>query len=146
MLYVKGGNMYANFSIGRFQMKPAFAESIEDFLIKNKMKGVKLFQYETKNEKEIRQERVKRLSELLWQIQYLKAFYLIINHRFPNKKFSSDVEKVKFYAAAYNLGFLQTEQKIEDWQKGRFFPYGKAQPSKKQYIYAEIAADFFKKL
>lgn len=145
LLYVNGGEMYANFSIGRFQMKPSFIETLEKQLEKYQYKDKKIFNYKEKDIKAQRKERIQRLSVLVWQLKYLKAFCWVVGKRFAEKKFNNETEKVKFYAAAYNFGFLQSEQKIINWQNEQLFPYGKTQSKTKQYSYSQIAADFFEK-
>ncbi|TAE76336.1 MAG: hypothetical protein EAZ85_00245 [Bacteroidetes bacterium] len=145
LLYVNGGESYANFSIGRFQMKPSFIETLEKQLEKYKYPTKNIFNYKYKDIKEERKERIKRLSNLTWQLLYLKAFCWVVQKIFAHKKFNNETERVRFYAAAYNFGFLQSEQKITNWQSSKSFPYGKIQPKEKQFIYAEIAVDYFEK-
>ncbi len=145
LLYVNGGEMYANFSIGRFQMKPSFVETLEKQLTKHQYPSKNIFNYVSKDIKEQRKERIKRLSSLSWQLQYLKAFCWAVGKIFAHKKFNTESERVKFYAAAYNFGFLQTEQKITNWQNTKAFPYGKLQSKTKQYSYAQIAVEYFEK-
>ncbi|HAS43213.1 MAG TPA: hypothetical protein DCS93_22225 [Microscillaceae bacterium] len=142
-LYVKKGPTYANFSVGRFQMKPSFAESLEQYCQKYlKFTGVKIYRYEVVGINNIRKARVKRLNNLGWQLKYLHSLYLALNHRFAHKKFTSRAQKLRFFAAAYNFGFLNTATKIQQWSQNKAFPYGKNYIGKQQN-YTDIALDFY---
>jgi len=142
-LYVKKGPTYANFSVGRFQMKPSFAESLEHYCQKYlRFTGVKIYQYNTSGINNTRKARVKRLNNLGWQLKYLHSLYLALNHRFAHKKFASNVLKLRFFAAAYNFGFLNTAAKIQQWSQNKAFPYGKNYVGKQQN-YTYIALDFY---
>jgi hypothetical protein len=145
LLYTNNGSKYANFSIGRFQMKPSFIETLESQLKKYDYPLLQTFDYKNKKEKEERYERIKRLSNDNWQFRYLKAFCWIVKKRFPNKVFNNSSEQIRFYASAYNLGFLQSEANIIKWQSKQFFPSGAAEKSSKQYSYSQISVDFYEK-
>lgn len=142
LLYVNYGQKYADFSIGRFQMKPSFIEQIERYVIDNQLINfLELSKFPQTEEKNIRRERLRRLKDLHWQIRYLGAFYTIVSHKFQ-KNFSTLADKIRFFAAAYNRGFHTTSTEIEKWIQMRAFPYGlKYQGT--QYIYAEVAVDFY---
>lgn len=143
VLYVKSGAAYANFSVGRFQMKPSFAESVEKYAktyIPNAQPQVYL--YQVSGIKNIRQARVKRLNTLGWQLRYLHSLYLILNHRYRLHKFPSTAHKLRFFAAAYNYGFLSKAKKIQQWMQRKAFPYGKNHIGK-QLNYSHIALDFY---
>ncbi|OJJ19471.1 hypothetical protein BKI52_21935 [marine bacterium AO1-C] len=142
-LYVKKGPTYANFSVGRFQMKPSFAESLERYCQKYlKYRGAKIYQYKASGINNIRKARVKRLNNFTWQLKYLHSLYLVLNHRFANKRFASRAQKLRFFAAAYNFGFLSPDNKIQRWVSSKAFPYGKNYVGK-QLGYTSIALDFY---
>ncbi len=155
MLYVSWGNRYADFSIGFFQMKPSFVESMENYVQQNNLSAqiymplisqneIKPNEGEKEQIKNKRQNRIKNLRTWEGQLTYLKAFWQIVNIHFKNKTFASNTEKVHFFATAYNRGFLNTEQDIMEWQKKNFFPYGKVFKGK-QYNYGTIAQEFYGK-
>jgi hypothetical protein len=51
-------------------------------------------------------------------------------------------DKIRFLAAAYNRGFMQSEEEILRWKKQYAFPHG-TRYTGKQYNYAEIAYYFY---
>ncbi|MCU0446400.1 MAG: hypothetical protein MUE85_15950 [Microscillaceae bacterium] len=142
ILYVNYGNVYADFSIGRFQMKPSFIEKIESYILDHQLINyLDLSKYTPTQPKAIRQERLRRLKDLTWQLRYLQAFYTIVQHKFQ-KNFATLGAKIRFFAGAYNRGFDQSGEEIEKWLTIRAFPYG-IKYRGKQYIYSEIALDFY---
>jgi hypothetical protein len=142
LLYVNYGQKYADFSIGRFQMKPSFVEQMESYVIDNQLINyLELSKYSQTEAKKIRQERIRRLKDMQWQMLYLKAFYTIVSHKFQ-KNFATLTEKIQFFAAAYNRGFHTSASEVEKWISMRAFPFGSKYRGT-QYIYAEIAVDFY---
>lgn len=63
---------------------------------------------------------------------------------FKNKKFENAQARVRFFAAAYNYGFLRPQLETEQWQSKIAFPYG-AKYKGAQVEYADLAVEFFKK-
>lgn len=147
IIYIKYGKEKADFSIGRFQMKPSFVENLEKYLhntpaLKDRFSAV--FEYEVSSSKEKREKRIERLNSLAWQLVYLKCFYAIMNERFEDLEWKNKVSKIKFYAAAYNHDFLSDEASIRKWMDKKTFPYG-VHSEKKQYAYSHISLYFYKK-
>lgn len=145
-LYVENGKESANFSIGAFQMKPAFIEALE----KNIHLSTTLntyqkdhFKYISNDLKINRSERFLRLNSLEWQIHYLSVFHKIMDEKFQQKKWVHPEDKIAFYASAYNFGFTASETKILNYQKKKAFPYGDGD-SKESY--GKIAKNYFLKL
>lgn len=143
VLYVNKGPAYANFSVGRFQMKPSFAESLEK-QAKTYTKGTPplVYLYEVSGIKKIRKKRVHRLNQLSWQLKYLYTLYKVLNRRYAHKKFASNAQKLRFFAAAYNYGFLNKAQKIHNWSQIKAFPHGRNHIGK-QHNFSLIALDFY---
>lgn len=129
-LYVRFGNKYADFSIGYFQMKPSFAEKIEE------MKGIAL-----QHTPQERFERIGRIKSIQGQIDYLKDFATLIYQRFPELSQKAEKEQVSFLASAYNLGFWFSKTAIENWIGKKAFPSGKNAAIK--FAYTDIAVEFF---
>lgn len=147
LLYVRFGSAYANFSIGRMQMKPSFAETLEALLDKlGGQESLKLRQklaYADKDAQAIRKERVKRLNDWEWQLHYALAFAQICAQKF-NLSQMKPAEQVKWLAAIYNRGVQYSREDIGKWMKKRTFPYGPAYRGE-QFIYSEIAVDFYER-
>ncbi len=142
LLYVNHGTEGADFSIGRFQMKPSFLERLEKEIEQKLSNQALTFEYQLKEIKEIRKERITRLQTLEWQIKYLNAFYNIIKLEwgddFPQKK----ENQIKWLATAYNRGTYKNLLKLKKHVANKYFPYGASYPLE-QFCYAEIAYDFY---
>ncbi|MBW8051416.1 MAG: hypothetical protein FVQ77_13960 [Cytophagales bacterium] len=143
--YVQYGAKLVDFSIGRFQMKPSFVEALEEDVkysenLMNKYCEITAYKDETITG--IRKERIERLSSLDWQLIYLECFYDIISEKFKDIKWQDDVEKLKFYATAYNHNFCASKQEIEKWINAKTFPYG-ASYEGEQYSYSDISVYFY---
>lgn len=131
-LYVRFGKKYADFSVGYFQMKPSFAEKIDE--IEGKI---------LKHTPQERLERVEKIKSISGQIKYLKAFIAIIYQRFPELAQQTEKEQVAFLASAYNLGFWLSKEAIENWIGKKAFPAGKN--AAVRFAYTDISVDFFVK-
>lgn len=136
-LYVKYGREYADFSVGRFQMKPSFLEQVEADIMELRIPA-KI----AEETPQTRLERVKRLSSPEWQVKYLAAFIKILDARFKYKNWSSAEEKLKFYATAYNAGYTNNEACIRELIPAKTF-YTTLLPGETRYAYAEIACEYF---
>lgn len=142
MLYVQYGAGYADFSIGRFQMKPSFAEAVETYLAAHPALDASLATaLICPQTPQGRASRVARLKQVSWQLRYARAFYLVVCHKFALSPATTS-DHVRFVAAAYNSGFLRTETEIRKWAETRAFPYG-PRYSGTQYAYADIAVDYY---
>lgn len=141
--YMQLGKDYADFSLGLFQMKPSFIEDLE----KELTKYPKLKKYEDQiritgeTETDIRSERISRLKQSDRQLNYLCIFCLLMNEKHEKKQFKTETDKVKFYAAAYNRGFLKNDSDILNSASLKLFPSGKK--SENNYRYIDIAAYFY---
>lgn len=143
LLYTEYGSKTVDFSIGDLQMKPSFAENIENRISNDpflKLKYVNLI-IEAEDNSKNRKERVRRLELLPYQIQYLSAFYDIVKLTFDLSEMNH-IDKIKFIASAYNHGFDSSKKRIEEHINVKYFPYGKKYPGK-QYAYTDIAVDFY---
>lgn len=118
-LYVQEGRHYANFSVGFFQMKPSFAEEVEQNARVLPPGIYTKFDWpqQAGDEIEDRKLRVKRLSNIRAQVDYLCAFYLICAKKFNVNAGSNKEEIVRLLATSYNAGFhhdLKTLKKYQD--------------------------------
>jgi len=143
--YVDFGAEQADFSIGYFQMKPSFAEKLEEHLVELSSKhsiDFDHFKYTSNEEKEIRKERIERLKNFQWQLHYACLFHLVSAHCFDGLTFNSITDKIHFYATAYNLGFEKTIEEIKQWQSIEAFPYGRKFRFE-QMAYGSLATHFY---
>jgi hypothetical protein len=146
--YVDHGPKAADFSIGHFQMKPSFVESLEDYLRlheKDLAPYLHLSQYPQTDLKQQRQQRLQRLKSSKWQIAYLAAFWAIMEHRTTGRTWTGEEEQFRYFATAYNTGFQRSTSQIELWLNKKAFPYGINYGEGDQYNYADVAWDFFKR-
>ena len=145
LVYVNNGTDAADFSIGRFQMKPSFIESLEneinnDDSLSDLYKNALLSKNLT--EKEKRQIRVERLKNNKWQIFYLHAFIAICDKKFNNQLFKNINEKLVLYSTAYNSGFYNSIEILKKNSVKKNFPYGSKYEGT-QYGYSDISNYYF---
>jgi hypothetical protein len=144
-LYVQFGKEYADFSIGLFQMKPSFAEEVENksaALLSKKIQKELQLQYISTDEETIRRERVERMQDKEWQLIYLTAFVAICNETYKTKNFNKPIDKLQWYATVYNAGFNRTDEYISKKTEKEHFYLQQDMPGKK-FRYAAIASWYF---
>lgn len=144
-LYVQFGKEYANFSIGLFQMKPSFAEELEQkakLLLSNEIYNELQLTYEETDAESIRLQRVQRLQDDDWQLIYLTAFISVCDKLYASKAFNSEHKKLQWYATVYNAGFDKTDIYITQKIDQENFYLQQGMPGKK-FRYAAIAKWFY---
>ncbi|MFA5327461.1 MAG: hypothetical protein WC384_06690 [Prolixibacteraceae bacterium] len=144
-LYVHNGTDYANFSVGVFQIKPSCAEEIlSEIPSLHDKKWTALFKAinSSISENEKRSIIVAELEEPKSQLLYVISLVKILDKRFRNHKWDSVLDKVKFYAAAYNGGFSNSETYIRQKMNATSFHTGLIK-SDNHYCYADIAAYYY---
>ena len=144
-LYVQYGKEYANFSIGEFQIKPAFAERIEiDFLKlfgeKELFSQLRITSSDTIQNPPSRSKRLRRMRDKIGMTNYLCLFFKIMETRYPT--WVSTEEKIKFFACAYNCGYEKSKEEIEKYLTKKFFYVGLSLASAR-YCYADVSAYYF---
>ena len=136
-LYVSQGPAYADFSIGRFQMKPSFVESLE-----RRLPALAAYDMAA-SARVVRAARVQRLRDQSWQVRYLSGFGSLIDSSFPRLD-ADAVTRIRFVAAAYNSGFWRTREAILAAESWKLFPNGMRGTS--PYGYGDVAADFYDRI
>jgi hypothetical protein len=122
-LYINLGKHYANFSIGRFQMKPSFAEEIRKEapgIMGRRSHKLVRDSIEFEDERSFRASVVDDLEDTRTELNYLIVFIKICEKRFELRKMTED-ERIKFLAAAYNYGFFNSMDDIEKMTEKKFF-------------------------
>jgi hypothetical protein len=144
VMYTQFGKDYSDFSVGYFQMKPSFVESIENNIKQNpkQFKDYNDLLFKDPQSKKSRITRLERLNSLQWQLKYLAAFCAIVENRFKSNSYSSTEEKLKFYAAAYNSGYNKSKEHLTNMQKKTYFP----KIAKQKFNYSEISVQFYNKI
>ena len=147
LIYMRYGAKTADFSIGHFQMKPSFAEHIEKYIEKNAAdfhQYKKLIIAQKASPLKQRKLRLTRLKQMDWQLTYLHAFIAICDHKFHFIKFTTTKDKLRFYAACYNIGFHKKYQNILQNENSNTFPNGPKYLGT-QFCYASIASAYYQK-
>jgi hypothetical protein len=139
--YILNGN--ANFSLGKFQMKPSFAVMIENDADEYcRVRYPQLF-VRGNDEQGSRWLRIQRLKNTSRQIEYFAVFLCIMDSRFPGMR-QDPYLMVRIFAAAYNAGYQKTFEELEAVSRISFFPYGRMGIGE-QYSYCEISLDYYKR-
>jgi len=146
VLYIQWGPQYADFSIGRFQMKPSFALRLErdcwrtlPTVYTSRLRASLTTVSDSLTED--RRRRIARLTDLSWQLYYLALFFHYMDERYPPTRWNKREDKVRFYAAAYNSGYWLSERQIHQRMTGRFFATNRL--SRGKYCYGDIAVFYF---
>jgi hypothetical protein len=144
ILYINLGEEYANFSIGRFQMKPSFAETIRKKApeVLNRRSGISFKgQNEFENITQYRKSIVNDLEDTNIQLNYLIAFIKISEHEY-NLKRMSESDRVKFLSTVYNYGLDKCEEEIEAMTGKKF--YNTKLFKTNNYSYADVSLFWYK--
>jgi len=144
LMYIPGGIKKADYSIGLFQMKPSFVESLERWVFRFPQLSFfrEILRFRAANPAAVKKERLRRLQSIAWQIKYLRCFYAILKLRFPFLQETSVQEIILFVSSAYNTGFENKQEKIKANLGLKRFPHG---PSYRgtQYNYSDVAWYFY---
>ena len=131
-----------DYSIGLFQMKPSFAESIESEVAKDsvlKEKYGTMLAYSSNDATAKRRERVDRLANTKWQICYLAVFVDIIKKRTSTWGLEDAESKVRYWSTMYNAGFYLSRARVEHRFGVKQFPRGT-----KEFNYSAVALELYK--
>ncbi|MBK9388687.1 MAG: hypothetical protein IPN68_00335 [Bacteroidetes bacterium] len=138
-LYINLGEQYANFSIGQFQIKPSFAETIrkDGPSALGRRSGILFKQPDDfENISDYRKSIVIDLEKAETEFNYVVAFYKICEKKFRIGRMEQ-TKKLKFLATAYNYGIDKSAEEIELMTKGKYF---NTKLFKTQnYSYADVA-------
>jgi hypothetical protein len=147
VLYVQYGRKYANFSVGRFQMKPSFIELLESdwntLASAEEKTAAGIPAFAVGDRPEARGQRVRRLDDLGWQARYLRLFMLVMKKRYGHLVFTDAEDRLRFYAAAYNAGYAAGEARIRRALGEKHFHLELFAP-KRTYNYADVAVQFYR--
>ncbi len=144
-LYVSGGKSKANFSIGRFQMKPSFAEEIDEEWNRSKLAREFDFVFDIRDAADARRNRLKRIGTLEGQCRYLSIFLRLMYLRHPQLSKQSKEQQIRFLATAYNCDHTVSWEQNLRMQKQRIFHTDMIKTrSTKTYRYSDIAVAFYR--
>lgn len=144
-LYVSGSKSKANFSIGRFQMKPSFAEEIDEEWNRSKLAREFDFVFDIRDAADARRNRLKRIGTLEGQCRYLSIFLRLMYLRHPQLSKQSKEQQIRFLATAYNCDHIVSWEQNLRMQKQRIFHTDMIKTrSTKTYRYSDIAVAFYR--
>ncbi len=144
-LYVNLGDEYADFSIGRLQMKPSFAWMIRDQW--NDFPGRKSgISFRSKDEydniKNYRKSIINDLEDPRIQFGYLVAFIRICGKKYRTGR-KDEVSRLKFISTAYNFGINKNKDEIESMIDKKFF--NTKLIKSEMYPYSDVALFWYNK-
>lgn len=143
--YISGGMEQANFSIGRFQMKPSFAEDVEREWNSSSLATEYGFVFNLQDNATARRSRINRLSTQEGQCRYLSIFLRLQYLKYPALKQKTAIQQVRYLATAYNYSHTASSQDIEKRQHQRTFHTDIIKTaSTHMYCYADIAVEYYK--
>ena len=146
VLYVQFGRGYGNFSVGHFQMKPAFAETLEGDFVRladaRDRARLAASPFERADTVGARRARSRRLTDVVGQAVYLAMFVKVLDKLYAGEAWDGVEAKLRFYATAYNAGYrlgaarLRREMAFPRFHTGLF-------AGKDVYSYADVAAHYW---
>ena len=143
-LYVSKGREGADFSIGRFQMKPSFAENVEQAWNASSLAQEYGFSFNMADNNEARRSRIRRLSTMQGQCRYLAIFIRLQQQRHPLLSQLSLKKQVRLLATAYNRSFTASWNSLRKMQYECHFHTDVIKTrSTHFYCYADIAVTYF---
>ncbi|HLN20962.1 MAG TPA: hypothetical protein VK213_07720 [Bacteroidales bacterium] len=143
-LYINLGEEYANFSIGRFQVKPSFAEKIRDDAneLLDRKSEISFMQKEDFNDiSNYRKSIVTDLEDPRTEFRYVIAFIRICEKKYKTERMT-EPEKVKFLSTAYNYGIEGDAEEIMRMSESRYFTTSLLKSER--YCYADVSLFWFR--
>ena len=145
-LYVTKGKRLADFSIGRFQMKPSFTEEVEKEWNRSTLARKYSLTFDTDNTSEARRERTTRLKSAEGQCRYLAIFIRLQQIRHPELLRCSKTEQVRRLATLYNGSYTASWQELEKLSHEKYYHTDMFKTKKTSlYCYADIAVEFYQR-
>jgi len=122
-LYINLGEEYANFSIGPFQMKPSFAESVHleiKSMNDRELRNILRIREKNADLRKYRSSIVEDLEDPGIQFLYLISFIRICEKSYK-KEWADEFEKIRFFATVYNCGLNRSPDVIDSMMEGKYF-------------------------
>jgi hypothetical protein len=141
-LYINLGEDYANFSIGQFQMKPSFAESVHKMipLLKGRLRNQFKERTRIYDIRKYRTSVVRDLEQPESQFLYLVTFIKICETIYNLKDMNED-SRLRFLATAYNYSFQKSFEEVNEMTDKKFF-YAKLIKAE-TYSYSDISVYWY---
>lgn len=140
ILYLNTGQ--SDFSVGYFQMKPSYIETLE-----KQIKHSKHLHYKYKDliptgsNRNRREYRLKQLSSLSGQLKYLEVFIEIVRRKTSSLHFNGTEDKIRYWATLYNSGLDLKQSDVSRLQELKLFP-----KLLKKFNYSSVSVEFYNEL
>ena len=129
-------------------MKPSFAEQVEAdcarLFGRRERDALDIPAFRRGDTPALRDQRVRRLDDMEWQVRYLRLFMLVMGKRYPAVARGGAEDRVRFYATAYNTGYAAGVATIRRRVGRRHFHTARLLPAE-TYDYADVAVAFFRR-
>ncbi|MCS7019624.1 MAG: hypothetical protein RMJ87_11110 [Cytophagales bacterium] len=105
--YIRFGRLPVDYVVGDLYMRISLAEQIEQYLEKHPwlQSKARLALYAPDLPPQVmRFRRLRRMYNLEWQLRYLHAFGIVMEHRFQHMYFDDELQKLCFYLSVYYQG------------------------------------------
>jgi len=113
--YVSLGTKAVDFSVGRFQIKPSFAEKLEKAWMESGLYKQYDLRFDTGDDRRARKARILRLQKEKWQVRYVGIFLRLLYWSYGSKDAQGRwvqsgletlpiEEQLRLAATAYNCG------------------------------------------
>lgn len=146
-LYVRGGTEAANYSVGKFQMKPSFAEEVERAWMRSPLRHTYRLYFDLRDDKLQRNKRVERLRDERWQCVYIAIFVRLLLEREPSWANLDADSRIRLFVTAYNHRFTASTEELKRRQGRKHFHLDLFRTkSTTCYSYAELASRRYKEL
>ncbi len=119
--YIKRGVEGADFSVGMFQMKPSFAEQVEEAWMRSGLRHEYGLYFVLEDSGDVRRKRVERLGDERWQCVYLAVFVRLMMEREPSLAEMPAEERVGILATAYNYSFTASLEQLRQRMSRKTF-------------------------
>lgn len=145
--YVRGGVQKSNFSVGAFQMKPSFVESLERAWMDSELRLQYELYFVSGDTIDLRRRRIRRISDEQWQCVYVGMFVKLMMEKYPELAAMKAEDCVRYLATAYNCGFGLPLQTLSKRMKERAFhlEYVKL-PGTHCYRYSDLSVRRFREI
>jgi hypothetical protein len=143
-LYINLGEDYADFSIGRFQMKPSFAEIVRKqapLVLGRRSEIVFKKPSEYDDISNYRKSIVNDLEDPKTELNYIIVFFRICEKNFKTNR-KDEIQRLKFLATAYNFGIDKNASRIEAMIDRKYFNTKLFKTE--NYCYSDISLFWYK--
>jgi hypothetical protein len=145
-LYVSNGTDYANFSIGRFQVKPSFAEDVSDAVSGPGYMRLRRYIPQATSfsaPHQYRSEIVKSLEDPKRELAYIIAFIKICTQKYSIIE-KDNILRVLILSASYNCGLKASTEEVLECASKKFYSTRLLKGAGETYSYSDISVWWYR--